>query len=97
MEMVSGGEGQESENQLVCVYRYTVIWTGSGNDEEAYESVNGIDFDIDEVKGSDNGVVKESGISDVEHLVSDFESASSLVGRISLLTSLWSSGDDHRP
>jgi hypothetical protein len=106
MEMVSGGEGQESENQLVCVYRYTVIWTGSGNDEEAYESVNGIGFDIDEVRASDIDEVKGSGISHVEHLVSDFdfESASSpfvdrenLGGRISLLTSLWSSGDDHRP
>jgi hypothetical protein len=106
--MVNDDEGRESENRFVCVYRYKEIWSGNDIDEEAYESVNVnvIDFDTDEVKGSDNGVVNASGTSDVEHLVSDFdfESVSSpfvdlenLVGRISLLTSLWSSGDDHRP
>jgi hypothetical protein len=91
--MGNGDEGRASGNRFVCVYRYTVIWTGSGNDGEAYESVNGIDFDTDEVRASDNGVEKASGISDAEHLVSDFdfESASSpfvdfenLGGRISL-------------
>jgi hypothetical protein len=75
--MGNGDVGRESGNRVVGVYRYTVIWTGSGNDEEAYESVNVIDFDTDEVRASDNGVEKASGISDAEHLVSDFESASS--------------------
>ena len=82
--MVSGGEGQESENQLVCVYRYTVIWTGSGNDGEAYESVNGIDFDTDEVTASDNAEVKGSGISDAEHLVSDFDFESASIPFVDL-------------
>jgi hypothetical protein len=104
--MVNDDEGRASGNRFVCVYRYKEIWSGSGNDEEAYESVNGIDFDIDEVRASDSGVEKASGTSDVEHLVSDFdfESVSSpfvdlenLGGRISLLTSLWSSGHDHHP
>jgi len=88
--MVNDDGGRESGNQLVCAYRYTVIWSGSGNDAEAYESVNVIDFDADEVRANDNGVVKESGIYGVEHLVSDFESGSSpfvdlanLGGRIS--------------
>jgi len=88
--MVNGDVGRESGSRFVCVYHYTVIWSGSGNDAEAYESVNVIDFDTDGVRASDNGVVKESGIYGVEHLVSDFESASSpfvdlenLGGRIS--------------
>jgi hypothetical protein len=88
--VVNDDVGRESGNQLVCVYHYKEIWTGSGNDEEAYERVNVIDFDTDEVRVSDNGVESVSGISGVEHLVSDFESASSpfvdlenLGGRIS--------------
>jgi hypothetical protein len=106
MEMVNGDVGRESGNRFVCVYRYKEIWSERDIGEEGIESVNGIGFDIDEVKGSDNAEVKGSGMSDAEDLVSDFdfESASSpfvdlenLGGRISLLTSLWSSGDDHGP
>jgi hypothetical protein len=75
--MGNGDVGRESGNRVVGVYRYTVIWTGSDIGEEAYGSVNVIDLDTDEVRASDNGVEKASGISDAEHLVSDFESASS--------------------
>jgi hypothetical protein len=102
MGRVNGDEGRESGNQLVCVYRYMVIWSGSDIDEEAYESVNATDTSAG--RASDNDVEKGSGTSDVEHLVSDFESVSdplvdleNLGGRIYPLTSLWSSGGDHHP
>jgi hypothetical protein len=90
MEMVNGDVGRESGNRVVVVYRYTVIWTGSDIGEEAYGSVNVIDLDTDEVRASDNGVEKASGICSSRHLVSGFESASrifvdleNLGGRIS--------------
>jgi hypothetical protein len=70
--MGNGDVGQESGNRLVYVYRYMEIWSDD-IDEGAYESVTVIDFDIDEARASDNGVVRVNGISDVEHLVSDFD------------------------
>ena len=60
--MVNVDEGLGSGNRLVCVYRYKVIWSESDIDEEAYESVNVIGFDIDEVKATDNVVVRVNGI-----------------------------------
>ena len=104
MERVNVDEGRESGNRLVCVCPYKVIWTESDIDEEACVSVNVIDFDNDEARVSDDGVVKASGTSGEEHLVSDFESASmtsvdleNLDDRISLLACFWSSEGDHCP